>query len=155
MCRANITILHIWKTYIMCINVLATCVSSQHICTLFHRGQKWVSDPLELELQVIPRQGLGIKLWQILWESSRCSLLWSHLPKPSCIVYAPLENYLSPLNTASSASCPSIGHFVQKKEDFPIFWNYDDIHYKIHPFTFMATLGHIGSQVRPQLGPSC
>lgn len=43
----------------MFINVLSTCVSMQHMCTLFHRGQKWVSDPLELELQVIHQARAG------------------------------------------------------------------------------------------------
>lgn len=59
-CVAQILLfLHIWKNYFMCTNILSACVSIQHMCTLFHKGWKWVSDPLELELQVIQQARAG------------------------------------------------------------------------------------------------
>ena len=129
----------------MCMNVLSTCVSSQHMCTLFHSCQKWASDPLELELQVIHQAGAGDQaLADTLGEQP---VLFTVEPPPQAFVHCLCSFRKLPFSFEYCIICllPKDWSFCTKEGRLSNILKCDDIHYKIHPFTFMATLGHIGS----------
>lgn len=65
----------------MCICVLCACLA--------HRDQEKVWDPLDLELQMVGCWELTL----VLWKSSLCSCLLSHLFNLKCIFLLMITTY--------------------------------------------------------------
>lgn len=86
----------------MCVfECLPSCACAPHLCQMAtgHWGQKRVSEPLKLQFKDIARHcGDAGNQTKVLYKSSKCSLLWSHLSSPwtVCLKILSREEHCEP-----------------------------------------------------------